>query len=250
MEILKAILKKFVVFNRECSNELVGRFPSIFGERSDSDSLLHRINADLANRKPETILEVGGIDRPLITKSPDYKYVGLDIEERSGCHNVYDQFLVGSVEDRIDISCDLLISRTLIEHVPDVEKAVHSMFACLNEGGTTHHYIPSRWHPYSVILRLVGPVLQKKLISYTRPETLGVTGYPAFFDNCSPALAKRLFNDAGFDDIRVKPYFRANGYFAFFVPAYVCVSLFENFCRYFQIDAFASGFVISATKSE
>ena len=59
---------------------------------------------------------------------------------------------------------------------------------------------------------------------------------------------RRLFVANGLVDIDVKAYYRANDYFAFFVPAYVLVSLFENLCQAFKIELLASGFVISARK--
>jgi hypothetical protein len=95
---------------------------------------------------------------------------------------------------------------------------------------------------------MVGPEAQKKLIRILRPSAAAVTGYPAFFDHCSAPAMRQRFAASGLVDIDVKPYYRANDYFAFFVPAYVLVSLFEKFCRTFNIELFASGFVISARK--
>ncbi len=43
-------------------------------------------------------------------------------------------------------------------------------------------------------------------------------------------------------------YYRANDYFAFFFPAFVAITAFENLCRRFDWSYFASGFVISGRK--
>jgi hypothetical protein len=142
----------------------------------------------------------------------------------------------------------MVISMTLLEHVPNNRAAIMSMFNALKYEGTTHHYIPSKWYPYSIALRMVGPRLQKRLIALLRPAAVEVTGYPAFFDCCSPGAMSAVFEAAGFNDIRVVIYFRARDYFAFFLPAYLAVAMFENLCKLFTIKLFCSGFVISPKK--
>jgi hypothetical protein len=59
---------------------------------------------------------------------------------------------------------------------------------------------------------------------------------------------QRLFTQVGFQDVDIKAFYRASDYFAFFVPAYVVVALFENACALLDLRAFASGFVISARR--
>lgn len=242
------MLRSIVSANRKCANWLERKFPAIFVGPSYADELQRRISASIQNEKPAVILEVGGIDRPLISKSTGYTYVGLDIEERPDCYRVYDQFIVQSIEDPVNVAAGMVISTTLLEHVPNNTAAVRSMFDVLHPGGVTHHYVPSKWHPYSIGLRLVGPTLQKRLIAVLRPDAMAITGYPAFFDHCSVAGMRGLMARQGFVDIEVKPYYRASDYFAFLLPAYVSVALFENFCSAVDWKFFASGFVISARK--
>lgn len=242
------MLRKFVSVNRACAAWFERAFPQIFGAPSYKCELENRIQADIATLRPATILEVGGIDRPLLTKCPDYCYIGLDIEEQPDCHRVYDRFIVQSIEDSVDVKADMLISITLLEHVPNNVLAVRSMYHALRAGGGTHHYVPSKWHPYSVILRVVGPKLQKKLIATLRPDAADVTGYPAFFDHCSVSGMRSLMRKQGFLEVNVKPFYRASDYFAFFLPAYLVVAIFENVCATMNWNVFASGFVISARK--
>jgi hypothetical protein len=242
------MLKRVVSLNRQMSAWLENNFPGVFGAPSYKDELERRISSDIAALSPQTILEVGGIDRPLLDRHSSFEYVGIDIEERPDCNKIYDRFIVQSIEQPVDISSDLLISITLMEHVPDNFSAVKSMFDALRPGGTTHHYVPSKWHPYSVALRAVGPTLQKRLIPLLRPAAVDVTGYPAFFDYCSPTSMSKLFKEQGFVSIDVIAFYRASDYFAFFLPAYLIVALFENLCSFFGWSFFASGFVISARK--
>jgi SAM-dependent methyltransferase len=244
------MLKRVVALNRKAATWLECHFPGIFGAPCYRAELKRRIMSDIAALVPRTILEVGGIDRPLLNNHSSFEYIGLDIEERPDCNNVYNRFIVQSIEHPVDVTADLLISITLMEHVPDNLAAVKSMFDALRPGGATHHYIPSKWHPYSVALRAVGPTLQKQLIPLLRPAAVGVTGYPAFFDYCSPTAMQKLFEEQGFVSVDVISFYRASDYFAFLLPAYIVVALFENLCLVMGWSLFASGFVISARKPE
>ena len=58
----------------------------------------------------------------------------------------------------------------------------------------------------------------------------------------------RALRAAGFTEIDVKPFYRANDYFAFFTPAFIIITMFENVCRLLGLSTLASGIVISARK--
>lgn len=243
-----SFVRKFIGLNRKCSSSLEKKFPNFFEITPYKPELVRLINKTVSEKEVNNVLEVGGIDRPLLKKSDQFKYEGLDIEIRKDCYEVYDTFIVQSIEKPLDGMYDLIISITLLEHVKNNAASVSSMFNSLHKNGTTHHYIPSKWHPYSIALRMIGPKLQKKLIPFLRSGTEGVTGYPAYFNYCSPQAMKKLFEEEGFMDIKVKSYYRANDYFAFFTPAFILVSLFENICKMSNLDVFSSGFIISARK--
>ena len=129
------LVKKFINLNRRSAAWLETRFPSIFGSLSYKDELMQLIENDIGNKTLKSILEVGGIDRPLLNRGQGFKYVGLDIEEREGCDQIYDQFIVQSIEEAVSVKIDLIISITLMEHVPDNRAAVKSMFDAIQPGG-------------------------------------------------------------------------------------------------------------------
>ena len=243
------LLKLFVKFNVDLCHWLARRYPLFFrGTRSYQAELRASIESFILTNKPETIIEVGGIDRPLLKKSLNYCYIGVDIEEKDSCYKIYDKFYVQSIEQGLAEKSDLIISITLLEHVRDNKSSLGVMYSSLRNGGGMLHYIPSKFHFYSIILRIVGPKLQKKIIKYLRPHAIDVTGYPAFFDYCSPQGMRRLCESAGFNSIEIIPYYRANDYFAFFIPLFILVSLFENLFERFGIQIFASGFILKAIK--
>ncbi|MFL0809465.1 MAG: class I SAM-dependent methyltransferase [Agarilytica sp.] len=242
MKVLKYIFK----LNIRCSRFLENKFPTFFGYISYSNELKSRIDSSIKDNSD--ILEVGGIDRPLLSKNQRYVYDGVDIEPKEKCHEIYDNFFVQTIEKPLNKSYDVIISITLLEHVLNNTASVKNIFSSLKDFGETHHYIPSKWHPYAIALRIVGPKLQKRLIPILRPGTEDVTGYPAYFDHCSIPAMRRLLDDQGFSKIQIKAYYRANDYFAFFTPFFIIITLFENLCKKFNLEIFASGFIVSAQK--
>ena len=241
-------LAEFVRANRRVAARLEVSHPKIFNDDSYVDVLLARINEAIDATRPRTVIEAGGVDRPMLGRGRGYEFVGIDIDDRPECANVYDRFIVQSVEKSLPLKADMIVSITLLEHVPDNHATMRSFFEALNAGGTTHHYIPSKWHPYSIALRLVGARLQKILIRHLRPEAEAVTGYPAFFNHCDPGSMERLMRGSGFQNVSVRSFYNAADYFAFFLPAYFIVVAFEKVCKLLRLRIFASGFVISGVK--
>lgn len=240
-------IRRFVGANRALSRAAARRYRGFFEERSYRDEMLRRVESDLA-REPGDVLEVGGIDRPMLKRNAEFHYDGMDIDEKPRCHELYDRFLVQSIERPVERGYRMILSFTLLEHVRDNRAALDSIYRALEPGGTTHHYVPSRNHPYALCLRLLGRKLQRSLIAVLRPDSVGETGYPAFFDHCSPRAMAGLLTRIGFCEITITPYYRANDYFAFCFPAFVLVTAFENLCRRFGWSRFASGFVMSARR--
>ena len=243
-----SLIGAFIRFNRRCSKSLQNRFPKFFREQSPDyrEELLSRILPAIENGKVTSVLEVGGIDRPLLKKGGAFRYAGLDIENKEICYQAYDHFIVQSIETDLEERYDSIISITLLEHVPDNRASIRSIYRGLNPSGQTHHYVPSKWHPYSIALRALGPKLQKRLIAWLWPEATEIAGYPAFFDHCSVSAMKKLMLGQGFSKIDIRPFYRANEYFAAFTPLFVTVTFFENLCQVLNWNVFASGFVVSA----
>jgi SAM-dependent methyltransferase len=242
-----SLILAFIEWNRRQCYAFVRRFPRFFRKKTYTEELMRRIQVTL-DQNVESVLEVGGIDRPLLEKGIGFEYVGLDIEAKSECYAIYDRFLVQSVENPIDGPFDAVISITVFEHVLDNRAALKSMFDALKPGGVMHHYIPGKGHPYALILRLLGPTWQKKLISITRAKSKETTGYPTFFDHCTVKGMLKLFRETSFEDTDIDIHYGANDYFSFFIPAFVLITVFENVCRALGLTYFASGYVISARK--
>ena len=126
-KVFSLMIRAIVRFNQEISTALVTYLPTIFGSnRNASKDLNSRINYSVNETAPKTVLEIGGIDRPLLKKSSLYKYLGMDIDFRPDCNLVYDEFFVQSIEEKFTKRSDLIISKTLLEHVKDNKKSIIS----------------------------------------------------------------------------------------------------------------------------
>lgn len=244
------LLKKLVSLNVRLCDYLVRKFPHFVKEESYQEQLLSFVNESISDRDFCSVLEVGGIDRPLLKRSSKFMYDGLDIEHKPQCENIYDNFHVQSIETPIKKKYDLIISITLLEHVKDNDASFEQMFNALNPGGLSIHYFPSKHHPYSILLRLVGPKLQRVLIKTFRPWAVDVTGYPAYFNNCSPKQIRKLCTNKGFSKIRIFPFYGANDYFRFCFPCFLAVTFWGNICKKLKMEQFCSGLIIVLEKSE
>jgi hypothetical protein len=244
------MINNFIDLNVKYSKLISKKFPKYFKRDSFYKDLMGKILLDIDKRDCKRILEIGGANRPLFKKGLGYIFDGLDIQYYEDVLKVYDNFYLQSIEEKIPQKYDCILSVTVLEHVRNNNLSISNIYNSLNAGGVAHHYIPSKYHPVSLLLRLLGPILQKKLIKIIRPEFEEVSGYQAYFNCCSVDSMKALFLKSGFKDIKLKIYYRGNEYFRFFVPLFVLITAFENFCNHMKLDLFASGFIISATKQE
>ena len=197
---------------------------------------------------PIRVMEIGGWDQPLLKKNNKFKYVGIDSQNLSLKYNFYNEFHIQSVEKKLPQNFNLIISRHVLEHIENNNKTFKNIYDSLNNNGYTFHYCPSKYHFYSILLRSINHKLQKILIKYLRPAPINHTGYKTYFSHCSKKELIKLLESIGFIDIQIKPYYKATDYFAFFVPFYLIVTLFENIFEFFSFSVFASGLKISAKK--
>jgi SAM-dependent methyltransferase len=225
---------------------LVQRHPRFFANPSYEHELRLRVDEDLAHPIGD-VLEIGGIDRPFLSKGNGYCYVGLDVEDKPQCHEVYDRFIVQSIEEPVAGQYGVILSIYVLEHVRNNVAGIQNIFDALRPGGSTHHYVPGKGHPYALGLRLVGHKWQQRLIGNLWPDSVA-GGYKTHFHCCTARDMEDLFCEIGFEDVRVRPFYRVSEYFAIFVPAFLAVAAFENIGKRFGWSYFASGFVISGRK--
>ena len=243
------MLKSFIKLNKDICKRLSMAYPNIFGGDVSTHKFRTLLYKHLEKYQKPTVLECGGANRPFLPLNDAYELHGIDIDDSRSCVKNYDQYFCTSVENRInDHQYELIYSITLLEHVKNNTLSIENMSLVLKDNGVQLHYIPNKYHLYAIILQILGHNLQRKLIGSLRPEAKEVSGYKAYFNLCSPQKMKKEFEKSCGQRVKIYCFYRANEYFSFFVPFYVTVTLFENFCRHFNINIFCSGFIVEVEK--
>lgn len=251
---MASLLKRFIDINRHISGEFIKKFPDLSHGRRIAAADFEDVIAELVEKRgdrPFTVLEIGGIDRPRLKKDPRYCYVGLDVDANDNCYQIYDEFYVQSVEQPLPIKADLIISKSVLEHVPDVRTSFQRMYECLNDGGEMLHLLPGGYHPYSLATKLVGHTWQKKLIGLIlSPDSAKRLGYKAYYNLCSYRQMKQLLRSLDPQATSITPYWDAVIYFKFFFPLFLTIVAFNRIAEALRAGLVASYMVVYFRKKE
>jgi ubiquinone/menaquinone biosynthesis C-methylase UbiE len=156
------------------------------------------------------------------------RVVAVDISAEELAHNRdVDETIVADVSRGLpfgDAEVDLLVSRTLLEHVDGVPAAVEHIARVLKPGGRTIHFMPGRNALFAVAARLLPFGLLLKLLHFARPDTVGRVEFDVHYDHTEPAAIERLFRGAGFRHVTVEWTAAQADYFKPFLPAYLLIS--------------------------
>jgi hypothetical protein len=116
---MKRILEKIVSFNVKQTQSFDRKFPGLVRGGCYRTELVSLVDSFIRQKEFSHVLEVGGIERPLLKRSERIEYDGLDIEYKDMYKEFYDHFLVQSIEEPIMRTYDMIISVAVPEHVAD-----------------------------------------------------------------------------------------------------------------------------------
>ena len=201
-----------------------------------------------ASMSSKTILELGGVSRPVLQKNKSYRYVGVDIDDEFIHDNFYDKFYCQSVEDELPEKGDLIFSKYLMEHVKDVKKSYNNQLSALKNGGMIIHLYPLGYHPFSLLNKLIGNKFARKIIPILRKGSARVTGYPAFYSLGNAYSLERFFKKQKGIRVDFKYHYGAVDYFTFFFPLALIISLFNLAAKMLGAKIFASNVLLVIQK--
>jgi SAM-dependent methyltransferase len=124
-----------------------------------------------------------------------------------------------------DGEVDLLVSRSVLEHLSDVEAFVRHSARVLRPGAHSIHVFPSRYAHFALINRLIPNAWTKRVMRYVYPKN--VSGFPAFYDRCYYTAMREVFDRNGFDVVEARISYYASDYYTFFFPLFVVSMLYE-----------------------
>jgi SAM-dependent methyltransferase len=113
-------------------------------------------------------------------------------------------------------SYDLMISRMVFEHLPDVRTAWQNIHGLLAPGGVALAFFPTLWAPVFTLNHILPETASRALVHALFPARRDGGGdpkFPAIYDWCrgNPDVLKPMLQDSGFRDIHIQPFW-GHGY--------------------------------------
>jgi SAM-dependent methyltransferase len=145
-----------------------------------------------------------------------------------------------------DESLDLIVSRSVVEHLRNNEVFFASCARVLRPGGALIHTFPCKFAPFSLINQFLPNALARRLLAYLHPQWKEECGFPAFYDRCYFSAVQQLLERNGFRDPRFEFRYYQSIYFDFFLPLYALMLLYDLTCWMMGVRNLACGILVTA----
>jgi len=247
------MLKKFIDLNKSLSHKIEKKLPQyqyrIFGGFNDSViTTIEGLN------KGDVILDIGGGRRSPFAKhiKKDVEVIGIDISDEELKLNPHlSRFVVCDVTVNLpfeDNSVDLIMSRSVVEHlngVPDFVKEAHRV---LKPNGKFIHLFPSKFAPFAIANRMLPNAIAKKILYKIHPHQVGLGGFKAYYEHCYYPAFPNLLEKENFNIHLAKAGFYQSNYFTFFLPFYLISALYEMILYYLDLKILGANLLVVASK--
>lgn len=120
-----------------------------------------------------------------------------------------------------DASVDLIVSRSVVEHLEDTQTHIAHAYRCLKKGGYLVSVFPSRYSPFAILNRIMGNELARSILFYFHPGFKDSCGFKAYYNKCYYTAFKAMLEKEGFDIIDVRVRYFQSLYYDFFYPAFL-----------------------------
>jgi SAM-dependent methyltransferase len=201
------------------------------------------------------VMDVGGGKRPAIAAglkaSLGLRVIGVDISQEEinaappGC---YDQVICRDVTTATALpEAELVISRSVMEHVSDPSAMYLNILRALRPGGFLISHIPNKFAPYALVNAALPNRLTKVLLSFFHWESKEETGFPALYRHCYPSRLEALLLSVGFRDVRIRPTYRSE-YCNFFLPLHASELAWQLFTSRLNRRNLCEAFTVVAQK--
>jgi ubiquinone/menaquinone biosynthesis C-methylase UbiE len=224
----------FLDCNRRISGAIEKLLPAQF--KSHSHAAYRRVVSDYVNRKPDQIIvDVGGGKEcpyyKLVKQELNSTIVSLDIlEDELRLNREVSLRVAADVVLSLPFtnqSTDILTSRSVIEHLYDVERYIGNCRAALKDDGCLIHSFPCKFSPFSIINRMLPGWLARRLLYTFHPQFRDECGFKAYYDHCYPSAMTRVLEKQGFEVVHEEVRYYQSIYYDFFVPLYLVMVLYD-----------------------
>lgn len=178
---------------------------------------------------------------------------GVDIADDEIRENAsLDEKLVADVTRELpyaDRSVDAVVSRSVLEHLTDLERFIAEAARTLKPGGHFVHFLPNKFALFALVNQALPPKLARKLLYFFWEDAKGICGFPAHYDHTYPTAIEKLLAKHGFTQIDVRVSYYQSFYFGFFLPGYVLVLCYDLLVRALGLRNLAAFILIKAVKA-
>jgi ubiquinone/menaquinone biosynthesis C-methylase UbiE len=183
---------QFIAANRRACRAVEAWLPVPF-RRHLHTLYKYEVAARVDGRQGQVVLDIGcGRECPFLpfVKEPRAHFiVGIDCSSHELLLNrdLDVKVVADAATDAFPIrdgSVDLVVSRSVIEHLVDNEAFFANCARVLRPGGALVHTFACKFAPFALINQLLPNALARRLLAYFHPQWKDECGFPAFYDNC------------------------------------------------------------------
>jgi SAM-dependent methyltransferase len=227
------MLRKFFAANSRLCEKLEPYLPQA---RTNIFGLYEKTVARYMNsRVAQVVVDVGGGKSCGFAKYRDpgqrVRIIAVDVSDEELKHNTdVDETKVANIVQGLPFEAeevDLIVSSSVLEHLPDLHGFIASSSQALKKGGYYIHRFPSKFAPFALINQALPQPLARKLLYFFKPESEGICGFPAYYNNCYYSAITELLEKHDFEiaDLRLSYY--QSQYYKFFAPLFLVSALYE-----------------------
>ena len=249
------MLKAFIHANRRCSLWLAQYLPN--AQRHTYRVYPKTVQAFLISEGPRTVLDIGGGRTCAFADPRDPGWTGrliaVDIApEELRLNGVADARIVLDGTQGYpfaDGAVDMITSRSVLEHLSNLDSFLEQASRVLRPGGYFIHWIPCKFAPFAVINAMLPNSIARRLLFFLDESKVGICGFPVVYDRCYPAAIRRLFTTHGFEIVELRPSYYQSSYFAFFVPLFLLSSAYEIVLQWLGVENLCAHALVVARKA-
>jgi SAM-dependent methyltransferase len=219
---------RLIGFNRKMSRAVERWLPVSFKRHLHT---LYKFEvAGLVNRRPaQVVLDIGGGKEcpflPFVKEAGSHLIIAVDCSDHELRLNPeLDNKVVADAASSAfpfqDSSADLIVSRSVVEHLHDNAAFFANCAQVLRPGGTLVHTFPCKFAPFSLINQLLPNRVTRRLLAYFHPHWEDECGFVAYYDHCYYSGIRELLERSGFCNARFAFRYYQSIYFDFFFPLY------------------------------
>lgn len=255
---MASLVKSFVRWNIKACDWIERRLlPAAF-----TRSLLARhelLAAQLLNARPgQVVLDVGGghlcpFAQRRTAQSAAYVIASDILHEQLVKNRVADGCAVADACIGLpfrDASIDLLVTRSVLEHLPDTRRFFAEAARVTRPGGYQVHVCPARNAPFAVLNRLLPGWLVHKALYFVFPQWRDECGFKAYYDNCTHGEMTRILRASGLEVEQVHLRYYQSIYFKFLVPLYLAFVTYDLLVWMLDLKALCCQMLLVAKRPE